>query len=60
MIMNNTINQSFNVDDIRRIRDAANERYSNMTWDKIAKDIHEGAKEGFRILEDLKQTKDAE
>jgi len=56
--MNSTINQSFNVDDIRRIRDAADERYSTMTWDEIAKDIHEGAKEGFTILEDLKRKKD--
>ena len=58
--MNKTINQSFNVDDIRRIRDAADERYSNMTWDEIVKDIHEGAKEGFRILEDLKLIKNIE
>ena len=58
--MNNTTYQSFNVDDIRRIRDAADERYSNMTWDEIAKDIREGAKEGFKILEELKRTKGIE
>jgi hypothetical protein len=53
--MNNASSQSFNVDDIRRIRDAADERYSNMTWDEIARDIHEGAKEGLKILEELKR-----
>ena len=48
-------NQSFGVDDIRRIRDEAAIRYQGMTPEEISKDISEGAKEGYAILERLKR-----
>jgi len=52
---NPTINQSFNVDDIRRIRNEADQRRQHMTWDEITKDIHESAAEGHRILAELRR-----
>ena len=50
-------NQSFGVDEIRRIRDDNNIRYQGMTTEEILKDIAEGAKEGYAILERLKREK---
>ncbi|MCL2857798.1 MAG: hypothetical protein FWE19_08830 [Oscillospiraceae bacterium] len=51
-------NQSFGVDDIRRIRDEAALRYEGMTTEEIMKDISEGAKEGYAILERLKRERE--
>ena len=51
--------QSFGVDEIRRIRDENHIRYQDMTTEEILNDIHEGAKEGYAILERMKQEKAA-
>jgi hypothetical protein len=51
--MNNIKNQSFNVDDIRQIREEADIKYQNMTPDEISSYIHEGAKEGYKIIEQI-------
>jgi len=52
--------QSFSVDDIRRFRTEAEKRYENMPFDKVMRDISEGAKEGLEILARLKQEKVAQ
>ena len=51
--------QRFGVEEIRRIRDEADVRYQGMTPEEISRDIHEGAKEGYEILERLKREKAA-
>jgi hypothetical protein len=51
-------NQSFNVNDIRRLRDEADRRYEGMPFDEVVRDISAGAKEGLRILEELRQAKE--
>jgi DNA-binding transcriptional MerR regulator len=48
-------NQSFSVDDIRRIRIDDDKRYLGMTPEEIVKDIHERAKEAHQILMELKR-----
>ena len=54
--MNNQIkSQSFNVDDIRRVREKADVRYQNMSSEEISKDIHKRAQTGYKILENLKR-----
>ena len=50
-------NQSFNVDDIRRIREEDDFRYLSMTPEEISRDIHERAKESRAIMEKLKNKK---
>ena len=52
---NQTTNQSFNVDDIRRVREKADIHYKNMSSDEISKDIYKHARIGYRILENLKR-----
>jgi len=54
---NITNNQSFNVDDIRRIRNEDAERHMGMTEDEIWHDIHEGAQEVKKIIEQIRQEK---
>ena len=51
------INQSFGIDEIRRVRDDNHIRYQGMTTEEILKDIAESAKEGYAILERLKREK---
>ncbi len=46
-------NQSFNVDDIRRIRNEDDLRYRGMTYEEITRDIHERAQEGHRLMEKI-------
>ena len=53
------ISQSFNVDDIRRIRKEDDLRYHGMTPEEISHDIHERAKEGHAIIERIKREKSA-
>ncbi len=51
------ISQSFNVDDIRRIRAEDEQRYRDMTPEEISQDIHERAQEGHRIMTRIQQEK---
>ena len=48
------VNQSFGVDDIRRVREEADMRYQGMTQAEIAHVIHEGAQVCHQIMEKLK------
>ena len=50
-------NQSFNVDDIRRIRNEADKRYQGMSYEEISKDIRKGAEEAHRIMAEIKRQK---
>ena len=53
--MNNRMaSQSFNVDDIRRIREKSDIRYRSMTSEEISKDIRKRAQIGYSILEKLR------
>jgi len=54
-----TVNQSFNVDDIRRLRDEADIRYQGMTLEEVTRDISEGAKVGLAIIEEIRCEKAA-
>ena len=54
---NQTGRQSFNVDDIRRIREKADIRYQSMTPEEISKDMNKRAQVGYKILEELKREK---
>ena len=56
--MNSPItDQSFNVDDIRRVRDEADVRYRGMTYEEITRDIHERAEIGLQIIERIRREK---
>ncbi|MDR2589478.1 MAG: hypothetical protein LBC71_00580 [Oscillospiraceae bacterium] len=57
MIENSTVYQSFNVNDIRRMRDEAEIHYRNMSYEEITKDIHERAKIGYAIMDSLRHKK---
>ena len=48
------LSQSFNVNDIRFIREKADIRYRNMNPGEISRDIHDRALTGYKILEELK------
>ena len=54
-----TVNQSFGVDDIRRIRTEASMRYEGKTYEEISKEITKGAQVGHQILAELKKKKAA-
>ena len=57
--MNNRMaNQSFNVDDIRIIREKADIRYQGMSPEEISKDISRRAQVGYDILKKLKDEKE--
>ncbi len=53
------MSQSFNVDEIRRIRVEDNLRYSKMTPEEISHNIHERAQEGYKIMERIRKEKSA-
>jgi hypothetical protein len=59
MMSDSNANQSFNVDDIRRIRNEDAERYQrlNMTPEEISRDIHERAQIGYQIIEGIRLEK---
>jgi hypothetical protein len=52
-----TISPSFNLDDIRKIRNYEDQQCRDMTPDELAKHVHEGACEGHRILAEMKQAR---
>ncbi len=52
-------NQSFNVDDIRRIRDETSERWRYMTHEEICRDITEGAEPVHRKIAEIRRKKAA-
>jgi hypothetical protein len=58
MSITNT-NQSFSVDDIRRIRTEASKQYEGKTYSEITRMISNGAAEGYKILERVKREKEA-
>ena len=51
--------QSFDVKDIRRIRDEDSARYEGMTYAEITQDIHERAEEVRAIKERIRKEKAA-
>ena len=54
--MSNTVfGQSFSVEDIRRIRAEASIRYEGKTYEEISREIHNGAKVGYEILDELRR-----
>ena len=54
--MNDSIsNQSFNVDDIRRVRNEASIRYEGKTYEEISNEISRGAQVGYQILDRIRR-----
>ena len=49
--------QSFGVDDIRRVREEADMQYRDMMPEEIAQAIHERAQISHRIMEKLRKAK---
>ena len=47
------LNQSFSVEDIRKLRINNHECRMSMTSEELAEDIRRGAKEGHRILTEI-------
>ena len=54
-------NQSFGVEDIRRVRDEDAARYqeNNMTIEEITRDIHERAQDFYKMMDKVRQEKAA-
>ncbi len=50
-----SVDQSFSVDDIRRIREEADVRYQGMRPEEIARAIHESARISHEIMEELRK-----
>jgi|GEM_PF-2311912 len=48
-------NQSFSVEDIRRIRSEDDQRRRNMNARELSEDIRKSAEEGHRIMAQLRQ-----
>jgi hypothetical protein len=55
--MDNPVSQRFGVEEIRRIREEDDIRYQGMTPEEISKDIHERAKVGYAIIEEIRRDK---
>lgn len=51
------LSPNFTVEDIRKLRNYNHERRMKMTPAELSRDIQEGAKEGYRILAELKKAK---
>ena len=51
------LSPNFTLEDIRKLRSFNHERRLNMSPEELAKDIDEGAKEGYRILKELRKEK---
>ena len=58
--MNERNNQSFSVDDIRRIREEDSVRYEHMTYEEKSHDIHGRAEEVRAIKERIRKEKAAQ
>ncbi|MCL2824458.1 MAG: hypothetical protein FWD57_10740 [Polyangiaceae bacterium] len=54
------VNQSFGVEDIRRIRDEDARRYQNMTYQEITKDISERAEVIQAIKERMRKERNSQ
>ena len=52
-----SVSQSFNVNDIRRIRIEDDLRYRDMTPEEVSRDIHERAKVGHQIIDEIRRKK---
>ena len=51
-------NQSFGVEEIRRIREEADKLYEGMTPEEISKEISKGAGEARKIIERIRREKE--
>jgi len=52
-------NQSFGVEDIRRVRNETSKRYEGKSFKEISREISDSAKTGHELIEKLRQAKSA-